>query len=157
MDCSRKYNVLETSTNIRYHRHYSIFTYLKNFVKVLHCFDALENSNSFRFLILSLLGMFSFNRLFFRDFLLCCTRINFILSWIKIHKMIMLIWRPPVRTGEQVTCYSSLMLYEYIRNNIHELCCFYFCECLIFVFELRKCVLYESSLWSMFSWFLIVQ
>ena len=33
---------------------------LKNFVKVLNRFDALENSNTFRFLLLSLLGMFSF-------------------------------------------------------------------------------------------------
>ena len=55
-------------------------SYLENSVTVLHRFDALENSNSFCFPLLSLFGMFSFNRLFSHDFCLYCTHINFILS-----------------------------------------------------------------------------
>ena len=45
-----------------------MFTYLKNSVTVLHRFNALENSNSFCFLLLSLLGMFSIKRLLSQDF-----------------------------------------------------------------------------------------
>ena len=48
---------------------------------VLHRFDALKNSNSFCFLLLFLLCMFSFNPVFSQDFRLYCTYINFILSW----------------------------------------------------------------------------
>ena len=66
------------------------------------------------------------------------------------NKMIMSIWRLPLRPGEQVTFYLLLMLYDYICNNMHELCSLYFCGSLIFVFKLRKCALFESSLWCMF-------
>ena len=51
---------------------------------------------------------------------------------------------PPLRPGEQVTYYSLLMLYDYIRNNIHELCSSYFCGCSVFVFELKN-VLYMTQ------------
>ena len=64
---------------------------------------------------------------------------------------------PPLRPGEQVTYYSLLMLYDYTRNNIHELCSLYFCGCSVFAFELKKCALYDSSLWCMFLVFFIVQ
>ena len=46
------------------------------------------------------------------------------------------------------------MLDDYIRNYNHELCSLFFCGYLIFVFELRKCALYESSLWCFYGFLL---